>query len=164
MNLKAIIAGLVITASSVMVPEAVKAQAPEGQLALWNAIEATGTTIKVNECEEEGANGWFSYYTGSYQDMEIQICTNVAQTTNKRWETLRHEAVHLAQKCENPDHGDSFETLKTWSFLEPRVREDLASFIMESYPRDKWAIETEAFVMMKFSNFYIADLVNEACN
>ena len=84
---------------------------------LWNAIRQTGTTITVDGCAEEGTMGWFSHYPGSYQDMQIQICTNTAETSAERWETLRHEAVHLAQKCENPDHGNTYDTLTTSKWI-----------------------------------------------
>ena len=163
MNIKAIIAGLVITASSIMVPEAVKANT-SGETNLWNAIETAGVTITVDECDRDGTMGWFSYYSGSYRDMAIQICTNTAETGAERWETLRHEAVHLAQKCENPSHGDTFETLTTTNFLINNGTDSDWNFVKRNYPEDKWLIEYEAFTLMGYDNQVIADVVNEACN
>ena len=131
--------------------------------ALINELMMAGVNVNVSPCSDDRSFGWFSYNTGTFRGSEIQICTNVATTEARRWETLRHEAVHVAQKCSNPNHGNSFETVNTWSFLKSNGRESDAKFITSSYPQEKWAIELEAFTMMRQSNAVILNFVARAC-
>ena len=135
-----------------------------GQEALVSAIRETGVTVTTSTCEDDGSYGYFSYYTNTWRNAKIQICTNVATTQAQVWETLRHEAVHVAQKCENIDHGNSFETLTTTSWLRKYGSQSDAQFIKSAYPKAKWAIEFEAFTLQKYSNQTIANIVNKACN
>jgi len=134
-----------------------------GQRALVSSIKRTGTTITFSTCSDDKSMGWFAYHVGTMRGTKIQICSNVATTTADQWETLRHEAVHLAQKCENPKHGETHETLTSWSFLKSNASESDAAFIQRAYPKAKWLIELEAFTLMKRSNQTIANLVNRAC-
>lgn len=135
-----------------------------GEQALLNSIKNAGVTVSVNACPDGNSYGWFSYRKGSWSNASIQICTNVATNQNDQWETLRHEAVHVAQKCNNPSHGNNFETLTTWSFIKGQATDSDANFVMNNYPEAKWLIEIEAFTFMKKSNQTVANLVNEACN
>jgi len=127
-----------------------------GQRALWNTIEAQGTTINVGECEETDAYGWFNSRTN-----RIVICTNVATDVDTRWETLRHEAVHLAQRCENPSMESTL--LKHQWLFNNGLQSDW-SFIQEAYDQEDHMIELEAFTLMRESNQTIAAVVNRACN
>jgi len=135
-----------------------------GEQALLNAIANVGVPVNVGQCEDDGSYGYFAYRTNTWNTARIQICTNVATDKDTQWETLRHEAVHVAQKCENRDHGNSFETLTTWSFLKGQATDSDANFVMSAYPEAKWLIEIEAFTFQKKSNQTIANLVNKACN
>ena len=123
-----------------------------GQKELIVSIKRQGVDITASACEDNGSYGYFSYYTGTWANAKIQICTNVATSQAEQWETLRHEAVHVAQKCENRDHGNSFQTLSTTSWLRKYGSQSDAQFIKSAYPRAKWAIEFEAFTLQKYSN------------
>ena len=131
--------------------------------ALINELQMAGVSVNVSPCSDDRSFGWFSYQAGTFRGSEIQICTNVATTEAQRWETLRHEAVHVAQKCSNPNHGNDFQTINTWSFLKRNAYESDAQFITESYPQEKWAIELEAFTLMRQSNAVILNFVAQAC-
>ena len=155
--------------AATIVPLAVGGMAPEakaevGGAALQEAVRRTGTTWDTGWCDESGVDGYFSYYVGTMEKTHIQICTNHNPSAAKQWETFRHEAIHLAQKCENRLHGETFETLTTWSFLKTQATESDAQFVTRAYPREKWGIELEAFTFMKQSNQTIANVVNRACN
>ena len=163
MNIKTILAAAAITAGTIFAPGAAQAQETPGMRNLWNAIKTAGVTITVDDCDND-AMGWFEHHPGSYQNMAIQVCTNSATTFHDRWETLRHEAVHLAQKCENPQHGHQYETLTSMDYLQNNVSGSDWEFIKSSYPREKWVIEAEAFTLMRYDNQTIANVVNEACN
>ncbi len=135
-----------------------------GQKELIVSIKRQGVDISASACKNDGSYGYFSYYSGTWRDAKIQICTNVATSQADQWETLRHEAVHVAQKCENRDHGNTFRTLSTASWLKKYGSESDAAFITRAYPKAKWGIEFEAFTLQKYSNQTIANIVNKACN
>ena len=135
-----------------------------GQEALVSAIRQTGVTVTTSACKDDSSYGYFSYYSGTWRDARIQICTNVTTSRAQVWETLRHEAVHVAQKCENRDHGNSFQTLSPASWLRKYGSESDAQFVMRAYPKAKWAIEYESFTLQKYSNQTVANIVNKACN
>jgi hypothetical protein len=78
------------------------------------------------------------------------------------WETLRHEAVHVAQKCYNPYMTNNVMS-QQW-LNQNGASVSVWSFIKSAYPSSDWAIEYEAFTLMKYSNQTIADLVNHYCN
>ena len=162
MNLKAL-ALAAVTATATLASGAPSLAYTNGQRALVDSITRTGTTITTSPCSGKQSMGWFSYRVGTMRGAAIQICSNVATHHTDQWETLRHEAVHLAQKCENPTHGEDFETLTSASFLKREATESDASFVMRAYPKAKWLIELEAFTLMKRSNQTIANLVNRAC-
>jgi len=163
MNIKAL-ALTALATTATLVGGAPAEAMTSGQRALVSSIHRTGTSISYSSCPDNKSMGWFSYRVGTMKGTKIQICSNVATSTHDQWETLRHEAIHLAQKCENRYHGDTFETLTTWSFLKSQATESDAAFIQRAYPKAKWLIELEAFTFMKRSNQKIADLVNRACN
>ncbi len=128
----------------------------DGQRMLWNTVEAQGTTIDVGACEETDSYGWFNSRTN-----RIVICTNVATEVAERWETLRHEAVHLAQRCVNPSMS-SVVTSRKWLFNNGYQSD--WDFIQDAYDQEDHMIELEAFTLMRESNQTIATLVSKACN
>ena len=76
-----------------------------GHMALGQAIAATGTDLKINpaSCNENQADGW--YWAAKN---ELVICQDNATTvgvevpwTSNDFDTLRHEAHHLIQDCQD---------------------------------------------------------------
>ena len=155
MNFTKLFASIALSTIATVAP-ASAATATAGELALWNSIEAQGTTINVGTCEETDAYGWFNSRTN-----RIVICTNVATTVEERFETLRHEAVHLAQRCVNPSMS-SVVTSRKWLFNNGYQSD--WDFIQEAYGQEDHMIELEAFTLMRESNQTIATLVSKACN
>jgi hypothetical protein len=163
MNFKALLATLATVATVIAPTAAVAGTGTPGKAALRDALTNVGVPINGGHCESN-TMGYFSYKTNTWADAEIFICTNHAKSDADQWETLRHEAIHVAQKCENRDHGHTFESLTTWSFLKGQATDSDANFVMNNYPEAKWLIEIEAFTFMKKSNQTVANLVNKACN
>lgn len=153
---------LPLSIGGVPAPEAKAAGAGSGE-ALIEELQSVGVTVRVSPCSDDSSYGYFAYDHGTFRGSLIQICSNVATTSAQRWETLRHEAVHVAQKCSNPNHGNTFQTVNTWSFLKRNAYESDAQFITRAYPQEKWGIELEAFTLMRESNGVILNFVAQAC-
>ena len=165
MNFKALALSTIAAAATLLPMTAAKADT--GKQSLLNAIDKAGVTLTVKACNNSRTAGTFSYYVGTMRDAEITVCANNARTSTEQWTTLRHEAVHLAQKCLNPNHGDTFETItntRTLAESMEAVGFD-ANHVMNNYPKAKWAIEAEAFFWEEhLSNAETAYLVNISCN
>ena len=153
MNIRAFVATIAITAAAALAPSANAFTSDEQRL--FTALENAGVSSTIGECETDRAYG---FYVPS--ENRIHICDNVATTTQQQWETLRHEAVHAAQRCVNPSMAF---TVTTSQFLMANGRQSDWSFIQEAYDREDWAIELEAFTLMRSSNSEIANLVSNAC-
>ena len=128
----------------------------EGETKLGNALDQAGVEVLVGECPTDKSYGMYNSKLNA-----IAICTNVATTAEQQWETLRHEAVHAAQRCVN--HSMSF-TVKSSDYLLKNGLQSDWEFIQSAYDKSDWAIELEAFTLMRTSNANVASIVNSACN
>ena len=128
----------------------------EGEAKLGNALDQAGVEVLVGECPTDKSYGMYNSKLNA-----IAICTNVATTAEQQWETLRHEAVHAAQRCVN--HSMSF-TVKSSDYLLKNGLQSDWEFIQSAYDKSDWAIELEAFTLMRTSNANVAAIVNSACN
>ena len=155
MNFKAFFATAVVAFSSVT---AVQAQ-PAGQQALFKALDRAGVTYSKGACEEHGITETFGFFVPAKN--HIHICDDVATTEEQVWETFRHEAVHAAQRCVNPSMA--FTVNSSQYLLSNGLQSDW-NFIQRAYDREDWAIELEAFTLMRRSNTEIAQLVEATCN
>ena len=122
---------------------------------LIDSLNQAGVEIQVGKCRTEGSYGYFMPAKNL-----IGICSNVATTADQQWETLRHEAIHAAQRCVNPSMAF---TVKSSDYLLKNGLQSDWSFIQKSYDREDWAIELEAFTLMRTSNANVAAIVNSAC-
>lgn len=158
MNFTKFIASAALAVASTFTPALAYtgAEVTPGQEALFEAIYEAGGTVDVGNCTADDTFGWFEVNT-----KRIVVCTNVAETVAMRYETLRHEAVHLAQRCRAPK---SRETLFAHKALFANANESDWSFIKRAYRPESHMIELEAFTLMRKSNQTIATLVNRACN
>lgn len=153
---KSFIASAAIALTTVVAPVAAEAASlTPGQHKLVNTLDASGVTVEAGECPTDEAYGWFLP-----SKKFIAICTNVVDSESTAWETLRHEAVHAAQQCMNPNMTS---TLTTPAFLQKYGNQSEWEFIKSAYEKHDWLIELEAFTLMKLSNSQVADIVAEAC-
>ena len=102
MNIKTILTTLTLAASTI-VPMSAEASTFNDHIRLAQAVQSTGTRVKINpkECGSTEAFGW--YWA---RKSELVICqeNGVAGGGEVRWtsedlDTLRHEAHHLVQDC-----------------------------------------------------------------
>ena len=156
MNIFKFLATAAVTASTLFVPSSASASLNAGEVQLADALNNAGVEVYVGECPDDKFYGLYSP-----EHNAIAICTNVAETEEQRWETLRHEAIHAAQKCVNPSMAF---TVKSSQYLMSNGLQSDWDFIQKAYDRKDWAIELEAFTLMRSSNSEVADVVNNACN
>ena len=152
--LKKLLAAAVVAASVVCTPAGATELTP-GQERLLDNLDAAGVTVEAGECPSEEALGWFIP-----KKQFIALCTNVIDSEEEAWTTLRHEAVHAAQFCVDPTMES---TVLRYSVIRQHRSEDDWNFIRSAYHINDWAIESEAFTLMRLSNDTIADLVEKAC-
>ena len=110
----------------------VKAQNIDGHSQLWDALNAVGVRVVLNhpyDCSQ-GLNGVYDSIKGY-----IAICQdnatepyNVVEWTANDFDTLRHEAQHVIQDCNDGKLADGL--------LSPMFdnAQDRDSFIVESLP------------------------------
>ena len=156
MSFRSFIAAAVVAATSAIAP--VQAM-PEGGAELQKALDQAGVEYTSGDCKPHGINGVHGFYHPVKN--WIHVCTDVATTEAQRWNTFRHEAVHAAQFCVNPSM--SFTVMSSKYLLENGRQSDW-DFIQRAYSKEDWAIELEAFTLMRESNQAITELVNAACN
>ena len=154
MNFKKFLATAVLAIATVVVPSA--EAFTDGQRNLDAALTEAGVSTTLGECESATAYGYFIP-----AENHIHICDNVATTEEKVMETWKHEAIHAAQRCVNPSMAF---TVTTSQFLMDNGSQSDWDFIQEAYDREDWAIELEAFTLMRYEAQVIADIVNDACN
>ena len=145
-----------ISAVTLVTSPAIASTFTEGEKALFNSLDQAGVEVHVGECPTDGSYGFYSPSKNA-----IAICTNVATNFEQRMETLRHEAVHAAQRCVNPSMAF---TVKSSDYLMKNGLQSDWSFIQKAYDKKDWAIELEAFTLMRSSNSMVASVVNAACN
>ena len=155
-NFRAFVATAIIAASSIV---GTAAQAQPGAKQLFDSLDAAGVTYSSGECASHKITGTYGFYVPAKN--HIHICTDVATTEEQQWETFRHEAVHAAQRCVNPSMAF---TVNSSQFLLQNGSQSDWEFIQRAYDREDWAIELEAFTLMRQSNAQIAELVDTACN
>ena len=151
------LASAALATAAVVLPTAARAEV--GGNNLVQALDRAGVEVTVGNCQEHGITGTYGFFHNG--DNWIHICSDTADTQRQQWETLRHEAVHAAQFCKNPSMTS---TLTTPEYLKKNSRESDAEFIVRAYDKADWAIELEAFTLMRLSNNQVADIVNYACN
>ena len=155
MNFLKLAATAVLSATALVAPVEANTLTP-GQRTLLYELERSGVTVESGTCQNKMLYGWFENDT-----RKIAICLNNHEEGEDPWQTLRHEAVHAAQHCVNPSM--SF-TVSTSSYILRHGNQDDWEFIQSVYPREAWAIELEAFTLMRYSNSQIANVVRGACN
>lgn len=149
----------VAIAAATVTGSASAAEIQPGGNRLFKSLDQAGVTYSMGNCAEHGVENLFGFFVPAKN--HIHICDDVATTTEQQWETFRHEAVHAAQRCVNPSMAF---TVNSSQFLLQNGRQSDWEFIQQAYDREDWAIELEAFTLMRQSNAQIAELVDTACN
>lgn len=156
MSFKSFLATALLAATSIV---GTAAQAQPGSQQLYAALQEAGVSYSAHECASHKITATYGFYVPA--DNHIHICTDVAIQEDQQFQTLRHEAVHAAQRCVHPS---MVFTVTTSQFLLENGTQSDWDFIQQAYEQEDWAIELEAFTLMRLSNYEIASLVNESCN
>ena len=107
-------------------------------------VEKTGTEVTFNS--ERCNGGTLGYYAlrwneaGDVTHDELGLCVdNHGNDFDELTDTLRHEAIHVAQACKGGPIVEDIEELK--AAATPRIHR-----ILTQYPADHQHVEYEAFV------------------
>jgi len=162
MNFKALLTTAAIATTALFggVAEAVQQDRigynQSGAYELYTSLKNTGVTVDIKPCKDDDYYGW--YMPAMNNGMGgILICSNVADTYELQWETLRHEAVHAAQHCRK------WDTVMYDEWTNNNLSRATRGFVVDNYEQSDWKIEWEAFVLQEETNQFIAQLVNTNC-
>ena len=110
---------------------------------LLNAVKAVG--VRVYENPAQCSKGVAGFYNGS----TVGICSKNSPNRADVLDTIRHEAFHVAQRCNALKDGDK-GGLKVIS--EKAAQMGLRAFGREisAYPIHQWAVEAEAWGAAKY--------------
>ena len=128
---------------------------------LARAVEATGTRIVYDT--EKCDDFIYGYYKlehdnkGNIFTDELGICVqNHGDNYQELGDTLRHEAMHVAQAC----HGGAILPVKDLlPYVDSRI-----SRLLSTYSKEDYHVELEAFVSAKMlGNSDVVSIVNRMC-
>jgi len=150
-------------------PAAATPSLGEAEHRLINTIRRTGTSVYLN-CP--GHVRWLGIYSSGHQAMAVCVeGRDPSDWTAEEQDTLRHEAVHLAQDCMGRLHDNELETTTTISkMLSIAVRSGVDLEKIEQVYRAEGAddqtilLEWEAFSLAAIlSTGEVEQLVRSAC-
>ena len=134
-----------------------------GQSELVRTVRATGTEVVLDpeRCYERNIMGYYTTVVnakGDYLVDEMGLCVeNHAGNYKELGNTLRHEAVHVAQECNN---GPILSVQDLLPHASQRTTNAL-----RSYSADHYHVELEAWTMAeRASNEQISELLVAACS
>ena len=121
------------------------------------AVKRTGTRVITHSrgCALGKYMGRYQFHTAQKLDL-MTICSKAHKSLADLDDTIRHEAVHVAQICRSrgPVSDTNYARLAT-----PKIHSALAD-----YPKDSYAFELEAYVIAdQQTNEEVAQLVLEVC-
>ena len=132
---------------------------------LVRLVEATGTTVRVQACEERGLYGWYELAHNSQGDIvkdEMVLCNTTVRMNDPAhvWETLAHESVHVAQACNGwdplvPQHH---------SFMYDQIRPEYQRSLQENYSAEDLPLEIEAFYFEDRPEETVMNIVKGQCD
>ena len=155
-----------IAAAACIMPAAAEVQ--PGTTRLLETIDDSGILVTINH--PECATG---IYNGQYRwlgfQREMRLCPGDIVDAGDH-NTVRHETIHAIQHCVNVARGTSTDTaviddadqLLRWA-SEYLSRREL-QWIQDTYPRDQWMTEIEAFAGAKaYTSSELEEMFLEVC-
>lgn len=126
---------------------------------LLMTIKHTGTVISVDHptiCKDKTLMGQYTYQPKVIDQMTI--CINNHKGDNAELlDTVRHEAVHIAQSCNNGP-------LHSLSSLTTGTTKEETTFLKQVYPAFQFHTELEARVIARdYNELQVANLLVEYC-
>ena len=155
-----------VAAAACILPAAAEVQ--PGTTRLLETIDDSGILVTINH--PECATG---IYNGQYRwlgfQREMRLCPGDIVDAGDH-NTVRHETIHAIQHCVNVARGTSTDTaviddadqLLRWA-SEYLSRREL-QWIQDTYPRDQWMTEIEAFAGAKaYTSSELEEMFLEVC-
>ena len=128
---------------------------------LTAAVEATGTTIVEKVCG--GGYGRYELHTKGREVLldRLTMCTDAIGTDKALYmETLRHEAVHVAQACNGWDSA----TGRSETWLKTQMGKDYnIDVLLDGYDEAHHYNELEAYYLESKTTAEIIGVVEDAC-
>lgn len=129
---------------------------------LWEAVESTGTVVKINpkNCDTEDGFGWYgprNFELVICQENRVRGSRNHVPWTDEDLDTLRHEAHHLVQDCmDNRLNGNLHSVYKDpITLAKNTLSRDFAETIIKGYSdrgEHVLIMELEAFSVAAINN------------
>ena len=138
---------------------------PSGMLRdnhLTRVVEATGVTFKTWHpyCDEDSSYG---FYQPSKRLMVVCVSNHYVNGKMDYYElgdTLRHEAIHVAQVCNG---NGTAKAILSWNQIAKYSNNNILS-IVQRYPADRQHVEYEAFTSAAImTNTQVAKIVRDFC-
>jgi len=128
-------------------------------------VEKTGTEVVIRDCSADRPRVYGYYRFNQAEGIDrLVICDNETNMRNPTavWETLSHEATHVAQACQG-------ETIFKDEFIpemiaELKVRRPSYLRLLQEYPEHHRAKELEAFWVELQDEEVINDLLKHFCD
>jgi hypothetical protein len=120
---------------------------------LADVLIGHGITIRYDgpRCRKPGTLGSYNLKTRT-----VTLCAGNMAHAGQLFDTIRHEAIHVAQDCANRDTlFPSHETRRLAADSDLRA--------MALYPRHHFDSELEAHVLSRVTESLVIDLVNDYC-
>lgn len=101
-----------------------------------------------------------AYYSHNNQERYISLCTSRLKDKSRYLNTLKHEAIHAIQFCNNTKSLVDPRYSKL-NYIDPRY----TNLIYKYYPKRLWDIESEAvYLSNKLTTQNIINIMNERCS
>ena len=142
------------------------AKVDHGTPALLQSLPQYGVSISLNPTQCDGS------YHGSFhtRTKNFIVCYKGTPNANDH-DTVRHEAMHVAQNCAAKRDGypNGIRTILRGTTLKNFITNSLTDKelvgIKSSYPKDRWLTEMEAFAGAKvYTSTQVARIVSLWCN
>ena len=161
-NLSALVAGFAVTTAPAL------ARVDAGTPALLRALPAYGVQVALNHSDCSGDRSFHGYYnTGN---RAFVVCYSGTPNANDH-DTVRHEAMHVAQHCAARRDGQPYGMRPILSgaqlneFVTTVLTPDEIVSIKSSYPKGKWLTELEAFAGAKlYTAAQVQHIVSQWCD
>ena len=161
-KLSALAAGLCFAATPAL------ARIDAGTPALLRALPRYGVDVALNHSDCSGDRSFHGYYnTGT---KAFVVCYSGTPGANDH-DTVRHEAMHVAQHCASQRDGRPYGIRPILSgaalneFVTTVLTDKEIVQIKSLYPREKWLTELEAFAGAKlYTSAQIQHIVSQWCD
>ena len=153
--------GLAVLAIGISIGSSLNNVPDPGLDLLVESIEGSGTTLTEKVCTEESKEAYGYYHFGPKVD-ELVICTNNVKGDKAVYgETLKHEAIHIAQACKKWESATNYK--EEWHAKKVAESYDI-EILKAKHDKSEWANELEAYSLERSPAAYISGVVDAACN